>query len=163
MADKSAGRVILLSIHPKHVEAILAGQKRVEFRRQRFRHSPSHIVVYATRPIQMIVGYATVEEVVQDSPHQLWRQYRDIGGVKHSFFKKYYDGASVGIAILLTDVRALITPVPLRSVARTLVPPQAYSYLTESEFSIVRQHVGADPLSRRHSSGKSFVAPLLQV
>ena len=41
--DSNSSEVALLSIHPRFAEAILTGEKRVEFRRTKFSRDVSHI------------------------------------------------------------------------------------------------------------------------
>jgi predicted transcriptional regulator len=58
------GRAVLLSIKPKYADLILAGSKRVEFRRSWAAQDVSMIVLYSSSPIQKIVGTVEVDEIV---------------------------------------------------------------------------------------------------
>ena len=48
--------VILLSINPNHVENILNGTKRYEFRKKVCKRHVDKILIYSTTPIMKVVG-----------------------------------------------------------------------------------------------------------
>ena len=56
MDTPAAGRVAVMSIHPRYAEAILSGQKRVEFRKRRLAPDVTTVLVYATQPVGVLVG-----------------------------------------------------------------------------------------------------------
>jgi type I restriction enzyme S subunit len=93
---------VLLSIKPEFAEKILAGTKRYEFRRTPFRE-PSlidTIVLYATAPVQRIVGKFNPAGVVADAPENLWERFRDESGIEsYERFTNYFAGAETGYAI----------------------------------------------------------------
>ena len=53
---------IILSIHPSHIEKILSGEKRYEYRK-RIPTDIRYIVVYATAPIKMIVALIKIDSI----------------------------------------------------------------------------------------------------
>ena len=73
MADQSSGRIILMSIHPEYAEALLDGTKTVELRKSPVAGDISHIVIYATAPVQRVLGWV---ETVQSSTAALARSGR---------------------------------------------------------------------------------------
>lgn len=59
---------IILSIHPRHIEKILSGQKRYKYRK----YIPTdiqHIVVYISAPIKAIVAFIDVDIERQSRYH----------------------------------------------------------------------------------------------
>jgi len=66
--------VILLSINPNHVENILNGTKRYEFRKKVCKRHVDKILIYSTTPIMKVVGEAEVEEVLVDNPEAIWKK-----------------------------------------------------------------------------------------
>ena len=74
------GRAIILSIKPKYAELILAGSKTVEFRRVWAIESVDTIVIYASTPIQKLLGIVKVTEVVKAKPATLWSYCSKRGG-----------------------------------------------------------------------------------
>ena len=65
---------ILISIKPFYAEAILSGQKTVEFRKRNFPKRVGTMVLYATSPVKRIVGFAKVRAVVVLGPEGAWRR-----------------------------------------------------------------------------------------
>jgi predicted transcriptional regulator len=118
-----------MSIHPQFARGILTGRKRVEFRKTRFSTAISHVVLYATKPIQQIIGFFRVAGIEQAAPEELWRLYQDDGGIARESFISYYGRRSTGVAIKVGEVFGLRTPRPLSSLGRDLVPPQSFRYL----------------------------------
>ena len=87
MDSSTTRNVALLSIHPEFVERIVDGSKTIELRRISLPAELRHVVVYATAPVMKIVGYFDVEEIVQDSPANVWRDYCGVAGIdKKRFF-----------------------------------------------------------------------------
>jgi hypothetical protein len=81
-----AGRTIVLSIKPKDADLILAGTKTVEFRRAWAAEKVDAIAIYASAPIQRIVGVAQVSNVVSAKPTLLWDYCKKRGGFRDPSF-----------------------------------------------------------------------------
>jgi predicted transcriptional regulator len=131
VARRQTRRVALLSIHPRFARAILEGSKTVELRRARLPEDVSHVVVYATSPVQRIVGWFEVSRVERDLPSRLWRRHGTATGVSRDEFHAYFAGANEGTAISVGRVAALDKPLHLRALGHA-VPPQSYRYLDEA-------------------------------
>ena len=128
MAQQSHRRVALLSIHPRHATAILDGRKTVELRRTRLPIDVSHVVVYATSPMQTIVGWFEVDAIERDRPSRLWNRHGPATGVSRREFRTYFHGAEEGTAISVGRVVVLKSPVELSRVWSSS-PPQSFCYL----------------------------------
>lgn len=138
MAAKRADRKIaLLSIRPKYADLIATGKKRVEFRRTRFRNGISHVLVYATKPIQAIIGCFKVSAIDVQSPRKLWAKYRNISGLDRDEFASYFESCEVGVAIAIGRVELFNERVPLALIDDSFAPPQSFSYLSVEEFERV--------------------------
>ena len=61
---------IILSIHPSHIEKILSGEKRYEYRK-RIPTDIRYIVVYATAPIKMIVALIKIDSILKGTPESV--------------------------------------------------------------------------------------------
>lgn len=131
MASGATRRIALLSIRPRFAQSILRGEKRVEFRKTRFRTDVSHIVMYASSPVQKIVGYFEVLHIDEDSPDQLWCRYHTVGGISQKDFQAYYGSSARGVAIGIRRVWTLPNPVPLTVLGKSLSPPQSFVYLVD--------------------------------
>jgi predicted transcriptional regulator len=131
VAGRQNRRVALLSLHPRFARAILEGSKTVELRRARFSADVSHVVVYATRPVQRVVGWFEVSKVERDRPARLWRRHGPATGISTREFREYFDGAVEGTAISVGHVVALDEPLQLGALGHP-VPPQSYRYMDEA-------------------------------
>lgn len=140
MASNSAQRIVLLPIRPRFARSIMSGKKKVEFRKVRFRDEVSHVVVYASSPIQKILGYFEVCYVDEDPPKELWAHHNAVAGMLEGEFQAYYASSTRGIAIGIGKVCALRNPVSLRTLGGSLTPPQSFVYLTTEAFEMIRRY-----------------------
>jgi len=136
-SDKS---IALLTIQPRFAKTIMAGKKKVEFRKTRFRNEIAYIVVYASSPVKKILGYFEVSHVDEDSPKKLWGRYNKVGGIFYKQFWSYYSSSPRGIAIGVRKVYALRNPLELSTLGKSLCVPQSFKYLTESAFNKIRRY-----------------------
>jgi len=123
-----------MPIQPQYVAAIVAGHKRVEFRRRRFACPVTNVVVYATSPIKKVVAHFRVGHVTEATPHELWQRFRSVAGIDEQAFWDYYHGAARGVAIGIDQLVVLDRPVSLTSVSRSLSVPQSFCYLPSRLF-----------------------------
>lgn len=129
------GRAVLLSVKPKYADLILAGSKRVEFRRSWAAQDVSLIVLYSSSPIQKIVGAVEVDEIVVASPTSLWKTCTERGGgLTREELRSYFADKSKGVAVLLGKVFKLPKHIEPSEVLRNFVPPQSFRYLDANEY-----------------------------
>ncbi len=134
------GRAVLLSIKPKYADLILVGSKRVEFRRSWAAQNVSVIVLYASSPIQKIVGVVEVDNVVVASPTLLWKTCTEKGGgLTRRELRSYFAGKSRGVAVLLGKVFKPMKDVEPKEIIANFVPPQSFRYLDSSEYLKVEE------------------------
>lgn len=119
---------MLLSINPQHVENILNGTKRYEFRKVRGRHPVSRILIYSTAPVGMIVGEAEVIGTLDGSPDDVWRQTADFSGITKEFFDRYFHGRQKAVAYKLGEVETYVEPKHLGDVGVSSAP-QSFVYV----------------------------------
>jgi predicted transcriptional regulator len=129
----SLGEAALLSIHPRFANAILDGTKQVEFRKVSFKRSITHVLLYATAPIQQVVGYVEVAGIEERSPAALWRRYREVAGIEREAFFAYFLGKATGVAIKVRRPHRLLRPLPLQELHRGATPPQSFRYVSWSK------------------------------
>lgn len=134
MVTEAIRRIVLFSIRPVFAEQIMAGDKRVEFRKTRLREDVSHAVVYATSPIQRVIGYFDVRGITTASPADVWTRFRAVGGIDREQFDAYYAGSEMAVAIIIGTPVALHKPAPLSTLGRAISAPQSYRYLPRSAF-----------------------------
>jgi predicted transcriptional regulator len=141
VAQDDDRRTVLMSIHPRHAEKLLAGTKLVELRKAAFASEVVAVVVYATAPTKAVVGVLEVEAVEQQSPSKIWAMYGDATGITRREFRHYYRGRRRAVAIRVRKASRLETPMPLRALGSDLVPPQSYRYLPDAAAARVRDAV----------------------
>ena len=130
MVAQQTAAVALLPIQPRFANAILRGEKRVEFRRRRFGRDVEYVVVYASSPVCGIVGSFRVSGIEEGCPDDIWEDYKEVGGIEREDYFRYYEGAERAFAIGIERVCVLDKPLSLDQLSRGLKPPQSYTYLT---------------------------------
>lgn len=146
MADQPIGRVALLSIHPRHANAILDGRKSVELRRVPVSDDTTHVIVYATAPIGAIVGWFEVAGVDLAAPSRIWNDHRTACGITRREFRSYFEGARTAAAIRVRRSHRLAEPLSLDTLPGVKRPPQSFQYLA-SEVAMRVIAVSADQYS----------------
>ena len=131
--SSSADRVMVLSIHPRHVEKILEGTKSVELRRTRPLVTPGQpVAIYATLPSGALVATCRISEVHAGTPASIWQLVGDDTGVTRAEFEVYFKGADSAVALRLDTVTALVGQISLqqlRAQGRSFHPPQTWHFL----------------------------------
>jgi len=112
----------------------MSGEKKVEFRKTRFKAEVSHVVVYASTPVKKVLGYFRVSEIDHAPPAELWDRYQAVGGVAPDEFEAYFASSDRGFAIRIEEVKALPEPIPLSDLGGPLRAPQSFAYLTKKVF-----------------------------
>ena len=153
MAGTAAGRVALLSIRPQYADEILAGRKRVEFRRRPLPHDVTQVVIYATAPVARVVGAFQIEAIDSTTPTEAWQHYHQVGGIGQEAFDAYYDGTDTAHVIRIRAVQAAEPPFPLSEVDESLRPPQSFTYLRD------RRWARASRLLQRREQPEGLLQP----
>ncbi|MCI9323590.1 MAG: ASCH domain-containing protein [Lachnospiraceae bacterium] len=122
---------ILLSINPIHVEKIMNGTKRYEFRKRACKRQEDRILIYSTNPISKVVGEAEVEDILIDDPETIWRRTEKKSGINKHFFDKYFENREHAVAYKLKNVKRYVEPRELKEYGiRTA--PQSFQYIEVS-------------------------------
>ena len=146
MGSTSNKRIVLIAIRPRFAESIIKGEKKVEFRKVRFREKVSHVVIYASKPIQRILGYFQVPNIAEDSPEHLWARYHYVSGMRYDEFRNYYASSDKGIAIEVGNIWQLKKPVPISKLDKSIITPQSFAYLTHEIFEMIRRRYASVPI-----------------
>lgn len=123
---------LIISIHPKYSEKILAGKKTVELRR-RFPLSTAKgttIYIYSTSPVRAIVGSAEIAETIKLPIKAIWKKYSKCAFIKKEDFESYFNGLSEGFALELKNAKTFDKPVELAELRErfNFTPPQSFIY-----------------------------------
>lgn len=119
---------VLLSIKPKYANAILAGEKKVEFRKLTFKQKIERVYIYSSSPEQRITGYFTIENIVSDTPEELWRRFKEVGSISESDFFEYFANKEVGYSIRIKSFNKFKKSIDPKEVFKNFVAPQSYMY-----------------------------------
>lgn len=131
----------LLSIKPEFGEKILKGEKEYEFRRRVFSNPSSveRVIMYASSPVQRIIGFFSFSNIIEGSPEELWRQYRASSGITdRQRFMNYFSPRQTGFAIEIDEVVALQKSIDPNNHLEEFRPPVSFKYVN-GEFDFIFQ------------------------
>lgn len=121
---------VLLSIKPEFANKIFDGTKKYEFRRAIFRNKEvKKVVVYASSPIQKIIGEFEIDHIINHDLETLWNKTKKHSGISQDYFFEYFGDKEYGFAIKIKSTKLYKTPRCIR-VDYNLFPPQSFLYLT---------------------------------
>lgn len=118
---------IIVSINPRHVNNIINGSKRYEYRTRIASKDVNKLLIYETAPIKMVVAEADVIEVLSLDPKTLWEQTKDYSGLSKEFFYEYFKNRSVAHAYKLGKVKVYDEPKSLIEFG-LMAAPQSFAY-----------------------------------
>lgn len=119
---------VLLSIKPKYANAILAGEKLVEFRKLAFKKEIERVYIYSSSPEQRIIGYFTIEDIISDTPKELWRKYSSVGSISQEDFFEYFADKDIGYSIKIKSVNRFRKSKNPKEIFKNFVAPQSFMY-----------------------------------
>lgn len=147
-------RDILVSIRPTYASKILSGQKTVELRRKFPEVSAigATALIYSTSPVQAIVGYARIKNVLRLPVEQIWLAYGEAACIERKDFDTYFEGQDYGFAILLENVRSLKRQLNAFDLKNEFgfVPPQSFRYLDHGYTSLLSDEPLQSPHRHQH-------------
>jgi len=122
----------VVSIKPEYATRIIRGEKKVELRRK-FPYGTvtgARMYIYASAPIQAIIGYAVIATVDRIPPEEIWDKYSSVSFISREDFFSYYADCDLGYALVLGDVVGLGCPIKLDTLRDRLgfSPPQSFAY-----------------------------------
>lgn len=124
---------ILISVHPRHVDSMMRGQKTVELRRRPLKLANGcRVWIYCTLPRGSVEVLGIVRTVVAAPPPVIWRDYGRQSGITKVEFDAYYEGADTAYAIVFSSVEKLDLTFALAEIRRHLNsfhPPQFFKRL----------------------------------
>ena len=126
---------VLISIFPLYSNQIFEGSKKIDFRKKNFSSDIKKIVVYSTLPVGKIEGVWDYDGVEESTPAGLWKKYSKVGGIKKDKYDTYFFESEIAYGIKVKNPVRFNKPVPIDEIGKK--PPQAYVYLTETEFKMI--------------------------
>jgi predicted transcriptional regulator len=122
---------VILSIKPIYSQAIIAGTKKVEFRKKKFKRNVDKVFIYSSSPEKLIIGYFTISKIVEDSPQKLWERFNNVGGINETDFYDYYKGVEMGYSIVIDKVYSFENGIDPIDFIEKFSAPQSYIYIEE--------------------------------
>ena len=120
---------VVLSIKPEFANKIFDGSKKFEFRKSIFKNKEvKSIIVYASSPVQKVIGEFEIAEIYNDDLDSLWRLTKDYSGISEDYFYQYFSEKEKGFAIKIKNKRKYKIPKCLREDFK-LNPPQSFAYV----------------------------------
>lgn len=122
---------VVLSIKPEFAYKIFEGSKKFEFRRAIFKNKDvKSVIVYASSPVQKVIGEFDIESIHNDYLNSLWNLTKDYSGISEKYFYDYFSDKEKGFAIKIKNERMYIKEKCLKA-DFNLNPPQSFAYLRE--------------------------------
>lgn len=122
-------KAVLLSIKPEFAHKIFDGTKKYEFRKQIFKDSSiKKVIVYSSSPEQKVIGEFTIDDILNDTPSDLWLQTRDYSGITQAFYEEYFRGRKNAYAIKVASTKLYEQKKNL-SDFDIICPPQSFAYV----------------------------------
>ena len=119
---------VILSIKPKYANAILAGEKKVEFRKLTFKKEIEKVYIYSSSPEQRIIGYFTIKNIIADTPENLWQKFKRVGSITEFDFFQYFENKKLGYSIGIKDYRRFKESIDPKTIFKNFVAPQSFMY-----------------------------------
>ena len=122
---------VLLSIKPEYAEKIFNGTKKYEFRRSVFKNqNVKTVVVYASSPVQRVIGEFEIEKILNYELRQLWDKTKEYSGISENFFFEYFNNKEKGYAIKIKQTKRYDKSLSIKDDFNA-TPPQSFMYLEE--------------------------------
>lgn len=120
---------VLLSIKPQFAIKIFDGTKKFEFRKSMFKNSNINtVIVYASSPMQKVIGEFTIDEIMEEEPEALWEMTKKHSGISKDFFDEYFFKRDRAFAIKVKDITRYNEPKDLIDFDLNFAP-QSFVYL----------------------------------
>ncbi len=120
---------VLLSIKPEFAYKIFEGKKKFEFRKVIFKNpNVKTVVVYASSPVQRVIGEFEIEIILSSDPAEIWRLTKKYSGISEDYFNEYFAERDIAHAIKIKNIKKYKKPLHLKD-NFNVVPPQSYLYL----------------------------------
>ena len=122
---------VLLSIKPEFAYKIFDGTKKYEFRRNIFKNKDvRRILVYASSPVQRIIGEFEISAILHEDIETLWNITRHASGISREYYIQYFENKTKAFALKIGATVLYGTPLSLSDI-NVSCAPQSFYYLTD--------------------------------
>ncbi len=123
---------VVISIKPQYVDKIISKEKTYEFRRVVFKKEVDNVIIYATAPMKKIVGSFELEEIIKDTPSNLWDNFSSESGICEKDFFSYFEGKDMGFALKVGELDILDEFIDV-NLLDDFNAPQSFMYVDKEE------------------------------
>lgn len=122
---------VLLSIKPEFVEKIFDGSKKYEYRKILFKRNDINvIVIYASAPVQRVVGEFRIKDIFSESVDILWERTKEHSGISKEYYMSYFQHKDVANAIEIGSMKKY-NKMKLLSDYNIVQAPQSFCYISD--------------------------------
>lgn len=120
---------ILISIKPKYVKKIVAGEKKFEYRKRLFKKEVEKIYIYSSSPEKKIIACFSYSGYNVGMPNEIWEKTKHASGITEREFKAYFWNRLTAYALKIKNLIVFENPVDPYSANRNFRPPQSFMYI----------------------------------
>ncbi len=124
--------IALYSIKPFYTDQILQGKKKYELRKKLPANEIDYILIYSSRPISKIIGYAEIVKTHQNSVSSIWNLVSDSAGISKKNYLSYFNNCEVAFAFEFGEIKKFTIPLNIEEL--NYIPPQSFRYIKYNEF-----------------------------
>jgi predicted transcriptional regulator len=132
----------VLSVNPDYANKIVDGKKTAELRRRFPLTTMTGAIayIYATSPVQAIIGFAIIKMVQQLPVRDIWQGFSDAACIAKDDFETYFAGIDKGHVVVLDRARRFRDSVSVDQLKARFgfVPPQSFCYADESYRTLLK-------------------------
>ncbi len=95
---------ILISINPPHVDKILSGIKKCEYRTRSPKKEVNRMIIYETSPIKRVVAECELENVLTLPKEELWLKTKNLSGTTKDRFDNYFSKQDNATGFIIKNI-----------------------------------------------------------
>ncbi|MBU4175504.1 MAG: ASCH domain-containing protein [Actinobacteria bacterium] len=125
---------VLLSVRPRYAKEIITGRKKYEFRKTIFKNEETRkVLIYATSTIKKIIGCFEVGEIIEGSPHAVWKRCKEYAGISWEEYYSYFAQSQTAYAIEIVKFLTFEPYIDPYQILAGFAPPQSFYYLQDND------------------------------
>lgn len=96
---------ILMSIKTEYANKILNGTKLYELRKKPLKDEIDTVIIYSSGKVKKVVGEFTIDNIIKDSPENIWNLGESVLGISKKEFFEYYKNSKYAYAIKIKNIK----------------------------------------------------------
>lgn len=119
---------VLMSIKTEYANKILVKIKLYELRKKPFKENVNTVIIYSSGKVKKVVGEFKIDEIIKDSPDNIWNLGEKVLGINKKSFYEYFKNSEFAYAIKIKDVIKYDIPKDLKDFGIKKAP-QSFCYI----------------------------------